>query len=199
MTAKGGSKQDVMDKRVKTLLLGDSILQGIKGWASTSVSCNLGVNIEELTKKVTRDQLETKFKIKTYGIIVLHVGTNDIPSRRTIPTLLAQYRKLIIAVQSKNDTAQYVISGVLPCLQDSDEQREKTILFNKKLRYLCKQLGMKYVDAFSTFVLKRGKPSKKFFQEDGIHLNSRGALRLKKYFKTHLPIYKTSKKEQDTV
>ena len=114
--------------------------------------------MDKVTEEATADTL-----------FVIHAGTNDVRKTRS-EELLDKYRKLI--QQYKTKSHNVMISGVLPRIAADDLFYSKAFSLNNRLRNLCKDHGVEFVDMWNDFYNRTG-----LFHSDGLHLSAVGAAR----------------------
>lgn len=102
-------------------------------------------------------------------LFIFHVGTNDVKRTRS-EALLQKYRKLI--QHYKNKSNNVLISGVLPRISADNVFYSKAFSLNNRLRSLCLQEGVEFIDTWDQFFQKPD-----LFASDGLHLNSIGSAR----------------------
>ena len=124
-----------------------------------------GAGIDDVTNMVDKVAEEAT----TESLFVIHVGTNDVRKTRS-EELLDKYSKLI--QQYKTKSRNIMISGVLPRLSADDLFYDKAFSLNNRLRNLCKNHGVEFVDMWNDFYNMAG-----LFHSDGLHLSAVGAAR----------------------
>ena len=162
---------EVEEDAHETRLTGDSLIASqlteFCGRAPNSRKryCMPGASIDEITAAC--DEVTNGATKDT--LIVLHVGTNDVQKTRS-EELLQKYRKLIQKYKVKSDNI--IISGVLPKMYGENTFYNKAFSLNNRLKNLCRQEGVKFIDTWDNFYQKP-----ELFGNDGLHLNSVGSAR----------------------
>ena len=157
-------------------IVGDSIVRGqlveFCGRAPTKRKrfCIPGASVDDVAEAV-----DTVVEgVPTNGIVVIHAGTNDVMRTRS-EELLEKYRRMIRKYKEK--TNNIVISGILPRIDAVNSFYGKAFSINKRVKNLCLQEGIEFVDTWNEFYGKRD-----MFMNDGLHLNSTGSARLGRLF-----------------
>ena len=159
------------DEPASTILIGDSMIrQQLTEFCgrvrrSRRVFCMPGAGIDDVTNMVDKVSAEATAQ----SLFVIHAGTNDVRKTRS-EELLNKYRKLIQKYKTKS--RNIMLSGVLPRLSADDLFYNKAFSLNSRLRNLCKNHGVEFVDMWNDFYNKAG-----LFQSDGLHLSAVGAAR----------------------
>ena len=154
------------------VLAGDSIVRQqnteFAGRAPNSrkVCCIPGAGIDDLV--AARDEVTDGANNNT--LFVLHVGTNDVQRTRS-EELLQKYRDLIKEYKAKSNNI--LISGILPKMSAENVFYSKAFSINNRLKSLCLQEGIEFVDTWNHFYRKPD-----LFNKDGLHLNEVGSARL---------------------
>ena len=159
-------------KRVKTtnkstLLVGSSILKNVKVndlKNNTTVRSFPGATINSLKRKLSG------YNIDECKTVVLHVGGNDADSGSDLDPFTDDYEQLIDTLSV--DSRRVIVSGLLP--------RETVDLgpYNDKLKTLCEDKGLQFIDNYKGFLLASGEMPESYFGRDKVHLNSHGTKRL---------------------
>ncbi len=111
--------------------------------------------------------------------IFLLIGINDISKNNPDSIILYNYQMIIEEILEKSPTTQLYIQSILPINNDFKkyprlQNKEKHILFlNKKLKELCQEKNLTYIDLFSAFCNDKGQ-LKPEFTNDGLHLTGEG-------------------------
>ncbi len=122
-----------------------------------------GAGIDDVTEMMEKVSEEATAET----LFVIHAGTNDVHKTRS-EELLDKYRKLIQQYKTKSNNI--MISGVLPCVAADDLFYSKVFIRNSRLRNLCKDHGVEFVDMWNDFYNRTG-----LYHTDGLHLSAAGA------------------------
>ena len=159
------------DEPSSTFLVGDSMIrQQLTEFCGRvkekrRLFCVPGAGVDDITDLF--DQVSEE--ATNESLFVLHTGTNDVRKTRS-EELLDKYRKLI--EQYKTKSSNIILSGVLPQIAADNYFYSKAFSLNKRLKTLCRQHGIEFVDMWNDFYNKTG-----LFKDDGLHLSSVGAAR----------------------
>lgn len=114
-------------------------------------------------------------KLNDYNIdrcktIIIHVGGNNADQGVDLETFSDNYTTLLDNLTS--DDRRIIVSGLLP--------RETVDLdpYNKRLKALCQDKNIEFVDHYNGFLLASGDVADSYFQRDKVHLNSHGVRKL---------------------
>ena len=105
-------------------------------------------------------------------LFVFHVGTNDFKRTRS-EELLQKYSDLIKQYKVKSNNI--MISGVLPKMSAENVFYSKAFSLNNRLKSLCLQEGIEFVDTWDHFYQKPD-----LFNNDGLHLYCVGSARFRR-------------------
>ena len=150
-----------------TLLVGSSILKGVKVSelkSNVAVRSFPGATIETLRRKLL------EFNIDRCKTIIIHVGGNDADCGSDLDTFSDDYFSLLNSLSSSG--RRLIVSGLLP--------RETVNLepYNQKLKSLCEDYDIEFVDHYQGFLLGTGEMLDSCFQRDMIHVTSAGTKKL---------------------
>lgn len=146
-----------------TLLVGSSILKGVQ---TSELKSNAAVRT---FSGATIDVVKTKlgeFDIENCKTIILHVGGNDADNGTDPEDFCDSYISLLDNLVA--DDRRIIVSGLLP------RQGVDLEPFNNKLKALCAENDIEYVDHFDSFLLASGEMAEMYFFRDRTHLNRSG-------------------------
>ena len=108
-----------------------------------------------------------------YDLIMLHVGTNNIPEQ--YEDITDSFRDTIETIKDYHPSAKIIVSSILPRLDDSSGNAiiQRT---NLSLAEMCDDSGYTFLNNDDIF-LKNGKPVRSLYR-DNIHLNTKGGRQL---------------------
>ena len=159
------------DEPASTFLVGDSMIrQQLTEFCGRvkrrrRLFCMPGAGIDDITDMMDKVSEEATNE----SLFVIHAGTNDVHETRS-EELLDKYRKLIQQYKTKSNNI--IISGVLPRIEADDLFYSKAFSLNNRLRNLCKDNGVEFVNMWNDFYDRTG-----LFHDDGLHLSVVGAAR----------------------
>lgn len=150
-----------------TLLVGSSILKGVR---NHDLKMNATVRSFSGATTVTLKEKLSKYDIDNCKTIILHVGGNDADNGTDLDTFSENYQSLLDDL--KPDERNVIVSGLLP--------RESVDLepYNERLKLLCADYDIKFVDHFDQFLLASGELPDTYFHTDKTHLNQTGTRKL---------------------
>ena len=150
-----------------TLLVGSSIFKTIKNKdlkSNATVRSFPGATTETLKTKLQQYDLDN---CKT---IILHVGGNDADNGVDLDDFQDNYIDLLDYLASGDRLL--IVSGLLPRGTVDLEP------YNKKLKLLCDENDIKFIDHYHSFLLASGELPETYFCTDKIHLNHGGIRKL---------------------
>ncbi|MEW8544985.1 MAG: SGNH/GDSL hydrolase family protein [Candidatus Thiodiazotropha sp.] len=150
-----------------TLLVGSSLFKGVRVnelKQNTTVRSFSGARIDTIADKLSQ------YNIENCKTIILHVGGNDADSGVDLDSFSENYVSLLNDLSANN--RRIIVSGLLP--------RESVDLkpYNQKLKTICEENGLDFIDNYDNFLLASGEVPESFFQQDKLHLNASGTRRL---------------------
>ena len=160
-----------------TLLVGSSIFKTIKNKdlkSNATVRSFPGATTETLKTKLQQYDLDN---CKT---IILHVGGNDADNGVDLDDFQDNYIDLLDYLAS--DDRQLIVSGLLPRGTVDLEP------YNKKLKLLCDENDIKFIDHYHSFLLASGELPETYFRTDKIHLNHGGIRKLLQNIEKHCKV-----------
>ena len=146
-----------------TLLVGSSILKGVQ---TSELKPNAAVRT---FSGATIDVVKTKlgeYDIDNCKTIILHVGGNDADNGTDPEEFCDSYISLLDSLVA--DDRRIIVSGLLPRRGVDLES------FNNKLKAVCAENDIEYVDHYDSFILASGEMAEMYFFKDRIHLNRSG-------------------------
>ena len=156
-----------------TLLIGDSMVRlqslyfGAKNRGKRTVVSYPGAG----TGKVCGELKKLKVKSRNTTVIV-QSGGNDLFLRpgetgETEP-VIRELEAVASTLAGKTDRG--IMVGVLPRLNSGRYALSKAISLNDRLKVLCENKGVQFLNPWDTFITNR-----RFFRKDGIHFSVKGA------------------------
>ena len=149
-----------------TLLVGSDTLKGI-------TTDRLGNQVRVKTfNGVQTHQLREKLKamnLEPYEKIILHIGECDVSAGADVKTLRSNMHKLLLDLRAKFTV---VVSGLLP------RKGHDIKAFNSKIKQLCQEYDVEFVDHHDSFVMASGEVPRSLFYGDKISLRPAGTATL---------------------
>ena len=162
------SEDKVMSNTPKTLIIGDSIINGInpKG-LKKYVHCNgiSGANVETVHEKIS------VYNLRNFTNVVIYVGGNDVANGSQIECVENKYDELLQYIKSANGDINITLCMLCPC-RDADV---------RELNDIIKTLGVEYsahVVETENYFCTNGNPGMRYYNNDQIHLSKSGIRRL---------------------
>ena len=145
---------------------------------------NSGVNGNQTTD-ILDNMYERVYRYNPSKVILL-IGTNDLTNNRSDEEILGNIKKIIIRIKENRPYAKIYVQSIYPI--NETMQKEADVLedhktnkriskINKKLKELCKEEKVTYIDTYST-LLDENKELKRSYAEDGLHLTALGYIKV---------------------
>lgn len=125
--------------------------------------CMPGAGVKAVSEEVQR----RVHGMEREGVVVLHVGGNDVGARRS-QEIVKRFKEDMLP-KIRESGKRCVVSGILPRVYVGGEWLSRAIGVNEQLKDLCKKAGVSFVDEWSTFYGRR-----ELYALDGVHLSRRG-------------------------
>ncbi len=143
-----------------------------------------GAFIESLEK-----YFETLFRFKCPKIIVLYLGGNDLSLNYNANKIVEMIRALIFRIHEKFPESKIINIGIKPSFE-----RQKDLEVIKQINFRMRKFSnnityLNQVDLFEE-LMTNGNIDKKYFLQDGLHLNKQGYIVLNKLLHAELKILK---------
>ena len=117
---------------------------------NTVVQAFPGISITQMQRKIKSKEASINYK---YTILL--VGTNNIPTSRTIEEIMSYYNDLITTIKSRSST-RIIVSAIIPrpcdLPKDPDERRVKDM--NKALKKMCERRNLQFLHTYRIFLYK---------------------------------------------
>jgi lysophospholipase L1-like esterase len=113
--------------------------------------------------------------------IFLMIGINDLSRGQSVQLILENYHKIINKIQRDSEDTQILIQSILPVndnfakFENHVNKSDLVIELNTKLKNICQEYGVIYIDLYSQFTDDNGKLDVKY-TNDGLHLTGPGYL-----------------------
>ena len=175
------------DTKGEIIFLGNSITD-IGEWAELWNNINVknrGISGDNTFGVLAR--LDEVASSKPAKIFIL-IGINDIAKGTPDSVIVSNYKKIIRRIQTSSPQTIIYVQSILPTNNEFTEfvrhqnKDEHIQAVNNKLKQLCVQNRLVYVDLYSSFLESPGKISKSY-TNDGLHLTGEGFMLWKKVLK----------------
>jgi lysophospholipase L1-like esterase len=112
--------------------------------------------------------------------IFIMIGINDLSSKRKIAEIVSNYDNILQFIRKKSSRTRIFVQSVLPVNENiphrlGHAKNSDVMKLNAKLRGLCAQYGIKFIDLFPLFANEQNM-LKEEFTFDGLHPNGKGYL-----------------------
>ena len=154
-------------------IVGDSIVKFLKITNQADVLAFPGITIDRLYWKIKLGHIN----LKSYKIVVLHVGTNDLYGQE-IKTILLKYKRLLKLVTGIRRFSAIGVSSILPKPCVTEEQNNKIIVLNREVKKLCAENKVHFIPSYRPFV-GNGNIKRELYARDKLHLNFKGSAKLR--------------------
>ena len=148
----------------RVFILGDSIVKHLNGYDISRQIENCRVYVKGFPGAKTecmKDYAQSTTR-ENPNHILIHVGTNDLPSRRQ-PDVIAE-DIIQLALKLKTNSCDVSISNIVT---RNDQYKKKASAVNDKLKNLCKEKNLHYIDHSNSIDTRHLNGSK-------LHLNVKG-------------------------
>ena len=160
-------------------ILCDSMGKYVTGIHHTEIQPFPGADIQRLRHKIKKNKASISSKYT-----ILHVGTNDIPTSKSVRKIYKQYKSLIRYIKSKSRT-NIIISAIIPrpCDLPIDPEETRVKKVNKELKRFSLRQNVQFIHTYRPF-LHKNKPIRSLFayKDGGLHLNYEGTKKLRKFW-----------------
>ena len=168
----------------ETRLIGDFIVRGQleefcgRARATRRRLCMPGGRLDDITAACD----EAAAGSTNDTLFIIHAGTNDVLHTRS-EELMEKYKRMIQTFRNK--TNNIVISGILPRIQAPDSFYSKAFSTNNRLKQLCSQEGVDFINMWDDFYNQRD-----LFLGDGLHLNDVGSARFGRLINSKVSLFR---------
>ena len=158
---------DLPDTPLQKLVMGDSMIRGVKKWKRATISCHGGERISGLIARLTRlgDWLSW------FHVMTFLIATNDIGDHTPFRLIKSRFRSLKDKIRSINGQGVIVFISILPRPCDANSDIVDSV--NSWLKDWCRQPGMLFLDARYLFI-QDGKINCQCYNRGKLHLNRQG-------------------------
>lgn len=159
------SGTDIRTSATKTLIIGSSLLKGIKtrGLKNTDIRTNRGAKIPDIIDAVE------KMDLSPYKTIIVHIGGNDVSAGVSMSHIKNAYESLLYTIRSNSKSDSVLVISGIPPRYDVD-----VYPINSMLKEMCDNFNLIFIDHIRTFCDYYGNVKGYLFHSDGIHLSKNG-------------------------
>ncbi|XP_077997690.1 uncharacterized protein LOC144450827 [Glandiceps talaboti] len=180
---------DVPDESIA--IVGDCVVTNFnKGTLLGNVKTTI---LKKSTIKGIRKHVTKQADLRGIHTLVIHGGTFDCEEGKmsSIKESVTEMRETLQDLRDKYKHLNVVVSGVVP---RNDYYYNDCRVMNDLFRKLCKEEKCPFADHEDAFIRKTGTLDSYLFTRDGVHVNSRGTLRLATSLNKVVPILKNHEK-----
>jgi lysophospholipase L1-like esterase len=163
--------------------LGDSITDGCE-WAELFpgvVALNRGISSDNTFGVLNRIGEVTRRRPAKLFILI---GINDIARGIPDDVILRNYAHILDSVRLQSPRTRVIVQSLLPTnnsfrdFKNHQNKEERIASVNQRLKQLCAERGLYYLDLHGAFVDPEGKLNRQY-TNDGLHLTGAGYLNWK--------------------
>ncbi len=162
------------------VFLGNSITDGCE-WSE--LFDDLRIKNRGISGDVTLGVLDRLYEVtESHPLqIFIMIGVNDLAAGISQDTIFSRYERIIKRVKSSSPKTELFVQSVLPVnpefkkFSNHVNKTNQIIELNKKLKKLCKNYKLSYIDLYSSFKIEGNKLNPKY-TNDGLHLTGKGYL-----------------------
>lgn len=177
------------------VFFGDSITEGynVKEFFDEYRVVNSGISGN--TTKDLINRIDNDLYDYNPSIIIIEIGTNDLRAGIKDEEIINNLKIIIKGIRKNRKNASILIESIYPinrnmCKDDwnntsPDYTNKHIIELNKKIKKLCKQEHIKYIDVFQS-LLDEEKNLKEVYSKDGLHPTDLGYYKVTKIIKKYL-------------
>lgn len=168
----------------KIIFIGDSITEGFKieKYFPNKEILNKGIYGDNTSGVFARIEKDVIKEIPNKVFIL--IGTNDFALNKTNSEIYSNFIHIIKKLQD-NSTARIYIMSILPVRNLENRNNERIKEVNERLKYICDEASIIFLDLFNGFLDMNHEMSPKF-SEDGLHLTENGYSRLAELLSPYL-------------
>ena len=188
LDTRNDAQQDSL-RQYKTLLIGSSILKGIRTRGlnpEVEISTNPGADFKRILEKKLR-----KINLNSYANVIVYIGGNDISNGRSVLEVSKTIEQIVLACKQHN-------CKVYLCMichrKDGD-----VIPVNDCIKQMSELYGVNYMNIYGAFTFNDGSVATHFYYRDGIYLNNTGTSTLVRSINNVVPIIKKSTNQQQDI
>ncbi|HMA62997.1 MAG TPA: GDSL-type esterase/lipase family protein [bacterium] len=162
------------------VFLGNSITDGCE-WSE--LFDDLRIKNRGISGDVTLGVLDRLYEVtESHPLqIFIMIGVNDLAAGISQDTIFSRYERIIKRVKSSSPKTELFVQSVLPVnpefkkFSNHVNKTNQIIELNKKLKKLCKNYKLSYIDLHSFFKIEGNKLNPEY-TNDGLHLTGKGYL-----------------------
>ena len=127
--------------------------------------------------------------IKHIDAIVIYAGDNDLGEGRHPEEVLLFLENLLLKIRTKYGNINCTCISIKPSIARNHLQ-ESINYTNKNIQKLMsKDDNFHFINIYDALLDKKGKPNSKYFEEDGVHFNTKGYSLLEKTLQKNPKIF----------
>ena len=167
----------------KVVILSDSLLKHASLPGVAEVHCVRGATFSTLKEGVDHDRYIKDWK--AYNLVIIHCGTNDIDNGNQ-KNILKETTALVAKVQKRNTELKFIISSILPRPKDFETTNPIIKRVNEVLKvWSSSKKHVIFAPTYKTFFKgNQIRTDQVLFDEDKLHLNEQGSLRMVRILKS---------------
>lgn len=117
--------------------------------------------------------------------IFMEIGTNDLELQHSVERIVSDYEKMVQLIRTSSPTTRLYVESILPTFKDPYRANKNIQLINSSLNEISEKNGAIYINLFD--LLKNSNNELDIqYSLDGLHLNAKGYLILKKELEKYL-------------
>lgn len=171
----------VQDENI--VFFGDSITEGynVKEFFDDLNVVNSGISGNKTEDLINRIE-NTLYDYNPSKVIIL-IGINDVNKGENDSTIVNNIKKIIKNIRNNRKNAEIYVESIYPInnnvaeksgmLNNKDVNNKRVKELNKKIKNLCLELDIEYINVFNELIDKDGN-LKESYTKDGVHLNDLG-------------------------
>lgn len=171
----------VQDENI--VFFGDSITEGynVKEFFDDLNVVNSGISGNKTEDLINRIE-NTLYDYNPSKVIIL-IGINDVNKGENDSTIVNNIKKIIKNIRNNRKNAEIYVESIYPInnnvaeksgmLNNKDVNNKRVKELNRKIKNLCLELDIEYINVFNELIDKNGN-LKESYTKDGVHLNDLG-------------------------
>ena len=173
------------------VFLGDSITNGyqLDEFYDKYYVVNSGVDGNR-TSDILNDLDNRVYRYNPTKVFLL-IGINDMAGGIDNKIISSNIKKIVKQIKKNRPYTKIYIESVYPLSERPSDtnfrkiSNKKIILLNKKIKKICRENNLTYIDVYNELTDEKGNLKEKY-TEDGLHLNGLGYYRVTKLLKKYI-------------